>query len=202
MEMRSTVAQCWKKVGAACPPGCTAPVLCLSFHKVPHTPPRKKPALLRMIDILSVLGEKRCGFPARSQFLSFAFVFLFFWFFSSLNIIIKSLIISYNVFSSCPPKLLISTLCNPNSLSTLGVLTSSQPCHFVKFGLPNFSWEWGLSWSMVTLPGATSLKKADLPSPSSHQMLIISQLMVEFHATHPYAEISFGFTCTCWISSL
>lgn len=47
-----------------------------------------------------------------------------------------------------------------------------------KFGiclvLANYSWVWGLSWSVVAIPNVTPLKKTDFPSLSSYHLQIAS----------------------------
>lgn len=42
------------------------------------------------------------------------------------------------------------------------------------FVLANYSWVWGLSWSVVAIPNVTPLKKTDFPSLSSYHLQIAS----------------------------
>lgn len=69
--------------------------------------------------------------------------------------------------------------------------------HQVQYVLSRWSWECGLPWGVVNLPGATSLKRTASSSASNYQMPAAPQLVVEFHVYLSLSELEFCLVGAC-----
>lgn len=120
-----------------------------------------------LLAVLLVLREKQGGFPPRSRLLPFA-LFLF----SLSFVFLLTIALFFDHFIQCiltiyPLKLLVYTLYTLNSRPVLGFLTSAYPCPFVRILSPNYTWECGLLWSVVTLPESHHWRKLSSPLPEA-----------------------------------
>lgn len=87
----------------------------------------------------------------------------------------------FNPIHSFPPTLPRSDL---SSLHTRLCVLFNFSTHKVQFVLLTYSWICG-PLNIVNLPGTTSLKKTDFPSPNSCQLPIAPHLGVRLHAHLP-----------------
>jgi hypothetical protein len=162
--------------------------------------PRSSQLCWGLFDVLLVLSKSKVNFLQGLDcylllllfWCCWVFCFVFFRFF-----LLITLLILWEFHAMCfdcispgtsppaprSPELLEPTFFTLNYLVTSGFPFSFCPGHWVTLVLSNYSWEWGLTWSVVTILGVISLKTTNFLSPSSYQMAIASQPMWEFHAT-------------------
>lgn len=73
----------------------------------------------------------------------------------------------------------------------------SFSAHRVQLGLSNYSWMWGLPWSVASKWDITTLKKADFPCPSSNQMAVVPQIVVGLMCPPPLLHAGFYLPWVC-----
>lgn len=95
--------------------------------------------------------------------------------FGKLNILLMSM------FISCP-QLLSDPPLPPETSTSYSLSHSLFLIHLIQFVLVNYSWALRLTWSMVNIPNALSLRETDFSSLRSNQMPLAPQLGMGLHA--------------------